>query len=713
MAPGLLASEQRRRLHALSRGTVLIAGVLAALPAWAQVAPADGPSPGAEPVDVVAEGPETAPVTAGARVYEPDYFTRFAPNTAADMVSNIPGFDISGGEDERGFGQASQNVLINGRRVSGKSNDAQTALGRINAASVIRIEIVDGATLDIPGLSGEVANVVAKVDALSGTWSVQPEFRRDLKPALYKGEVNLSGKAGGWSWSVGIEADEFENGNDGVGIISNNQGAVTDFRREAFTGSGQAPDVSATVTYETRAGSVANLNLSVGSFNFNGRNDSYRRPVGEPAENRFIFSGEDQIEGEIGADYDFALGPGRLKLIGLHSYAEEDDFSRLESYTAAGVTGQRVLAFAEAGESIGRAEYGFAAFGGDVQVAGEGAFNYLDLATEIATLQGGAYVGQVLADGTARVEEKRAEANLSLTRELSPAWNLQGSLGGEYSELSQTGAGGLTREFVRPKGFLSLAWTASPSMDVNFKIERRVGQLDFGDFLSSVDLQNNNAQSGNADLVPEQAWVGSSEINKKLGAWGAVKLTLEAQQIEDVVDLIPIGATGSGVGNVDTARTWSAGVSGTLNFDPIGLKGLQLSFESVVSDSEVDDPLTGEPREISGSDLYQGFASLRWDVPETPWSLVAGVEEYKGAANYRLDQIGRFWQAPSINFFSVEHKDILGMKMQLQVVNLNDTSENFKREVYQGGRRTNPLSFVEERYRTFGPIVRFSVSGTF
>jgi hypothetical protein len=88
------------------------------------------------------------------QVYEPSFFARFAPKTAADMVGNIPGFSITSGSDDRGFGQARQNVLINGRRVSGKANDARTALGRITAESVVRIEIVDGATLDIPGLSG-------------------------------------------------------------------------------------------------------------------------------------------------------------------------------------------------------------------------------------------------------------------------------------------------------------------------------------------------------------------------------------------------------------------------------------------------------------------------------------------------------------------------------------------------------------------------------
>ena len=93
-------------------------------------------------------------VASQAQVYEPAYFARFAPKTAADMVGNIPGFSINDSDDSdaRGFGQAKQNVLINGRRVSGKANDAETALSRISAESVVRIEIVDGAGLKIPGL---------------------------------------------------------------------------------------------------------------------------------------------------------------------------------------------------------------------------------------------------------------------------------------------------------------------------------------------------------------------------------------------------------------------------------------------------------------------------------------------------------------------------------------------------------------------------------
>jgi hypothetical protein len=696
---------------------------------------------GAAPAFAQTSQPTPALEAGQAQVYEPAYFARFAPKTAADMVSNIPGFTVTGNDsDERGFGQATQNVLINGRRVSGKANDAATALGRISAESVLRIEVVDGATLNIPGLSGQVANVVAKIDAFSGNWNVRPEFRENLHPSWYNGSLSANGKTDeGWSWSAEINANEFHNGNDGPGVITTSVGDVIEMRREGFTGAGEAPELAATLTFLAADGAVANLNLALRSFTFEGREDSFRNPSNGPASARFSNFGEDERGGEFGADYEADLGPGRLKMIALHRYEESDELVTVEAYDASGAyiasSGQRVLAHEEGSESILRGEFGFAGLGGDMQIAAEGAFNHLDLATDFGTRQSnGDYTMAMLPGGTARVEERRAETTLSYGRKLSDAWSLQSSVGVEYSELSQIGAGGLTRAFVRPKGSLSLVWKVDEGLDVSLKAERKVGQLDFGDFLSSVDIQDNNQSFGNVDLVPEQSWIFASEINRKLGPWGAVKLSGEQHFIEDVVDRVPIDANGlpvenptqnlgliagQGVGNVETATASSVTASGTINLDPLGASGLQWEFSYRYRDSRLNDPLTGAPRQISSYPKVTATTSLRWDIPDTSWALTAGLEEYQNYANFRLDQISRNWAAPSISFVAIENKNLFGMKVRLQAVNLNDSSENFKREVYAAAGpnlprlRTNAIEFVEERHRTFGPIVRLQVSGTF
>ena len=75
-------------------------------------------------------------------VYFPADFERFAPRSAADLVEEIPGFDIDdSGDGSRGFGQAQGNLLINGERISSKSTSTAEALARIPVGNVVRIEV--------------------------------------------------------------------------------------------------------------------------------------------------------------------------------------------------------------------------------------------------------------------------------------------------------------------------------------------------------------------------------------------------------------------------------------------------------------------------------------------------------------------------------------------------------------------------------------------
>ncbi len=82
--------------------------------AAAQTAPASA-DPATAPADpAVVPAPQAA--DAGSkRVYTPADFARFAPKNAYDMLVQVPGFTIrSADTSQRGLGQASENVLING-----------------------------------------------------------------------------------------------------------------------------------------------------------------------------------------------------------------------------------------------------------------------------------------------------------------------------------------------------------------------------------------------------------------------------------------------------------------------------------------------------------------------------------------------------------------------------------------------------------------------
>src|SRR5438270_10831944 len=143
--------------------------------------------------------PPAVAAAAAKRVYTPADFARFAPKTAYDMVAQVPSFTIrSADTSERGLGQASENVLIDGQRIANKSGGAIDQLQRTSAASGDRIEVVEAASLGIPGLSGQVAHIALKSQTKgSGQFSWNPGFRAHFtRPQYDNASISYSDKTG-------------------------------------------------------------------------------------------------------------------------------------------------------------------------------------------------------------------------------------------------------------------------------------------------------------------------------------------------------------------------------------------------------------------------------------------------------------------------------------------------------------------------------------
>jgi len=686
----------RARFPFLAGGAL---GVLVAAPAFAQTPPAPAPAS--------VEGPRT---------YLPADFARFAPRTALDMLRQVPGFTIREESQQRGLGQARGNVLINGQRVSGKSNDVVRELSKVPAGNVSRIEIRDGATLDIPGLSGQVANVVAKADTVTGQFAWQPEFRAyNTDPVLTRGEVSVSGRTGPIEYTLGLQNSSGESGAGGPTYIYGADYRFVERRDDIWTGRVEAPRASGRFTYDGPGNQVGNLNLSYQRVFYDYRERGDRRGPGLVDRVRTIRTDQDSYEYEIGGDYSLGLGPGTLKLIGLYGFNHLPVRSEAVTTFADGAdaTGSLFARTGDSAERIGRAEYSWKAGGADWQLSGEAAFNSLDNVSELFLLQpGGDYEEIDLPGGTARVEEDRYEAMATYGRPLAPNLSFQLSGGGEYSKLRQIGGGGLTRTFWRPKGLFSAAWKPDPRTDLNFKLQRRVGQLNFFDFLATVNLTDDRENAGNPDLVPQQSWDIELEGVRNLGAYGTTTLRLYGRLIDDIVDIIPIGAAGESPGNIDRATVHGAEWKTTLNFDPMGWRGTKFDLRVEVQESELKDPLTGEKRRISNSLMHLVDASLRHDVPDGDWAWGGSIYYGLYALNHRLTEVGRFWEGPVWASVFVEHKDFFGLTARATIGNVLGATSMWDRTVYVG-RRTGPVDFYELRDRTIGPILSFSFRGKF
>ena len=307
------------------------------------------------------ESPSIANMVPEKQVYTPADFSRFAPRTAMDMLNQLPGFTVRSTDQGRGLGQASENVLLNGERVPSKSGGAVAALEKLSADQVERIEIVNGVSLGIPGLAGQVANVVTRVQrGGSGQFAWNPEFRPTIGiPALYRGEISYSGTAGAFDYSIGVEEASGRGGSDGEVIITDAAGVPIEFRDDEIRSREFSPLASARVTWKRTGSIVANANAS---FEFDRRKDgetSLRERLDGANSSRTIRTRRKKWVWDAGADLALPIAGGRLKLIGL---TEVESVWRQDSAVAVPADGSaaaadRIDSDDMSNEIVGRVEY--------------------------------------------------------------------------------------------------------------------------------------------------------------------------------------------------------------------------------------------------------------------------------------------------------------------------------------------------------------------
>src|SRR5690606_11183771 len=215
----------------------------------------------------------------GREVYTPADFARFAPRNALDMIRQVPGFTIVTSDQGRGLGQASDNVLIDGERHTSKSDSLVDTLARIVASRVERIEIVDGATLGIPGLSGQAANVVTKGGAITGRYEYRAIWRPKYAKTSYGGgEVSLSGSTPRLEWTAAYTHGVSRGGAGGnVGaFITDAAGTLTERRDVLIQFVGEFPRLSGTLKWDGPGSMVANFNANYSRTYIDFSNDEVR-----------------------------------------------------------------------------------------------------------------------------------------------------------------------------------------------------------------------------------------------------------------------------------------------------------------------------------------------------------------------------------------------------------------------------------------------------
>jgi hypothetical protein len=689
----------------------LLSGSALATPVFARTA-----APASD--SAIAPAPAATPVT-GKRVYSPADFTRFAPKTAYDMLAQVPSFTIRTADaTERGLGQASENVIINGERIANKSGGAVDQLKKVPAANVERIEIVDAASLGIAGLAGQVANVILKQAAKSsGQFDWEPSARAHFaKTELLGGSVSYSGNTGPLDYTLSAKNNPGRGGFGGPILIYDASHILTERRNEIYHSETENANMEAKFTLHGPGSSIGNMTLGYNPYWSPTHIRDRRDFVTGERRRRSTITKLDGYFLDWNGDYEFALGPGRLKTIGLYHFEHEPLVTTqvLSFDNGNPSTGTRLDRNTRIQEIIGRAEYGWHGGRNDWQLSFERAFNSLDQKGKLFNLDPDGEFREIdFPGGSGKVQEVRYEAIGTLSRPLTSDLDLQVAAGGEISKLERVDGDLPPRKFFRPKGSVTLGWRPADNWDASLKLRRRVGQISFYDFLDQPSLSNDRENNGNPDLVPPQSWEVETEVGHDLGPWGKVRLRTWYYRVEDIIDRIPLPNNGQGVGNLPSATRYGFETTNTFQFDPIGWTGAKLDLSLLHEWTSVRDPLTHEKRPISGVQDWFGMAQIRHDIPHTPFAWSAYVQLNHYSKYYYPTEVYDAQDIPWIAGFYVEHKNVMGMTVRFTVDNVFNGRHTLDRVVYTGYRDRSPVSFFDKRDQLVGPLFNLSVKGTF
>lgn len=654
------------------------------------------------------------PLVEGKRIFLPSYFNDISPQSAADMVSRIPGFSIDDGEDVRGFGGAAGNVLIDGARPTSKNEGLRAILGRIPANYVSQIELLEGAAAGAlaPGKS-LVVNVVRKADTKSaGQWEVQTTGLSNgrIKPKL---DTSYTFKVHNFNLTTGLHG-EIENVEDFVGF----EGLISPDGR--YTEIGPNDDrrrskyAQATLALD---GSLEGTKLNANASYLEGRNRRLwvHTPFRPGAAVPFRID-EGRETGhtqrwEVGGDLERVIHgwTGKLALL---AKGREDADSELAGFNPIGASRNfgRFLSQSENAERVARLTFKRKFGAHQIETGGELAYNSLDFTGQFSQGDGINFIVLPTDISNTQVSENRIEAFVSDSWTLSNTLTLESTLTGEWSTIEQTGDAGKTRSFFYPKPRVKAAWKPDQNWTYRAEIERTVGQLDFYAFADSATVGDGNQNTGNPELRPEQTWTALVGVERRWGKRGVFNASWVQEELEDQLSLVPTASGGVALGNIPAAQRWGYNISMTLPL-PMLLEGLEFETNYRWRDSELTDPLTGRARALSGWSGRNFETNVVYELPKK--KLRAGAWFWRGNNNsdFRPNQIFHWDTIQSWGVW-VETRAFKGLSVEFGVEDPNGTTFNRTRTDFSPDRRSGNISQTQYRERSKDGIWYLTLKGS-
>ena len=612
---------------------------------------------------ISAHADEASPDSSAITKYETNYFTKFTPQTLQDMIEKIPGTNsilnaINNNDNDRGFGSGGDQILINGKRTSGKSNGIKAELQRIQAKNVQRIELIRGtvAGLDVQS-EGLIINVILKEDVASSTiWDIGYTATAGRKNII-DGGISHSGAAGDLKYTLGIDRRAYPNAATYSETFRNPDGSLNHTRIEKQSQTYATTKLSGKIEYDFTEKTNFRLN---GVYDFQKYQNnspkifSYAAPMANPKNVTNILNIDNTSDKwELGGDliHKFeSLGTFKLLFISTHVDFKGNLWIDKIADGAAPYKDFSLLRSSLRSENIIRTTL-------NKELSEKHSF---EIGAELAINKRAAQLTRQSSNPESHdIKETRYEAFLSHNFKISSDLNLQSSLNSEWSKISVDshffGAPDLApveRSFNYLKPRFNLRYDLTKKNQLRFNIERTVSQLRLGNFVPDYNREEARIELTNPDLRPEKRWELSATYEHQFAEdVGNIAATLYYHAIDDHLTEIPFysqekgqekNIISSGLGNIDSAKEYGVKLESSLRLSALGLENTVLNGNVTYRNSSVINPFTQKRQLINNLVTAYWNISLKHD--ETDLGLAFGARiGTQTAENYnRFDYMARY-----------------------------------------------------------------------
>lgn len=695
--------------------------------------------------------------------YKEDYFVQYNPVTLQDMLRSVPGTAAllaqadqeQGGRRVRGFGSAGDQILIDGKRIAGKTNSLGLQLKRIQADTVSHIELIRGtkAGLDVQS-EGLIINVVMKESASKSNtvWFTGGEYvdGASVNPIL---KLNHSGEIDRVKYTLALDSafrQVRRNFNDTFFFADGTQ-----YQDNALTNAMDQKKavVNGGIEYNGESGDILRLN---GQLEFDTQDTIEIDNQSHLAENTFrVFGDERTLVGgddyivdrttyhrpfhwEFGGDYERRFeNAGLLKTLFVINHGKHDFTTIFSSGLNGAEVSEDVTNFSTRthGEKILRASLTqtFAKVH-TIEYGGEVAINDVGTSTQTTRFD------DVILPGTndTDTQEKRAEAFISHNYAIASNISLQSSLNAEFSKITQTDnlndVPDNSRNFSFWKPRFNLRYDINDQNQIRVTAERKISQLDFGAFGSNFDAEDGETDGGNGELVPEDRLEFSVAYeNRFADDQGNIAIRGFFNKIRDHIARIGLYTgdlpaptnlnqvvTLSVPGNIGDAEEYGVEVNGSLRLKALDLPNAIISGKYILRETEAMDPFLEIERPIQYVQRHEWLVSFQHDLPATGTSYGFNVTNKGpmgpggGSVGFRTDVI-EFWEKtiePKAAFY-VEQLVFGDMKLRFDAKNILNAKYGYDLTKYNGNITLGNVNYNEIREASQQRVFSLTLQGSF